>query len=150
MPEELLKQIRFIASLRNKVVHQDGFQIKELSKFQAIAESVVTSLESMPERVIKISLKDRITDSLGDFVEPKQRQASIILPILTFIIVFYFYGLGAAAVASYFAYTLASVLFTRMMTSILVSAIYYLGFYITLVLVVIFLKEFWSFGKIVS
>lgn len=49
LPEALVKQLRYIATIRNSVVHEDGFVVPDLMKFTAAGDAAVLELGGKPD-----------------------------------------------------------------------------------------------------
>ena len=49
IPEPLTKKIRYIASIRNKTVHEDGFEIEDMGRFLKTCEQTIAELEQLAE-----------------------------------------------------------------------------------------------------
>lgn len=47
LPNSLIKKLRYIASVRNKVVHEDNYHISDIGKFRTIAEQALIELEEL-------------------------------------------------------------------------------------------------------
>lgn len=47
LPGALVKKMRYVASIRNKVVHEDNYHINDIEKFIATANEALAELESM-------------------------------------------------------------------------------------------------------
>jgi hypothetical protein len=50
LPDALTKQLRYIATMRNSVVHEDGFSIPDLDAFVATGNTVIAELGALPVR----------------------------------------------------------------------------------------------------
>ncbi len=46
IPDDCVKKIKYLAHIRNRVVHQDGFEIENIDKFKFISEDVLEELEA--------------------------------------------------------------------------------------------------------
>lgn len=70
LSEDLVRKLRWIATMRNKVVHEDDFEIENLASFRDSCEQALALLKNhpvpVPAQVVEISNLDE--DSL-DFVE---------------------------------------------------------------------------------
>jgi hypothetical protein len=49
LSDEVLKNLRYIATIRNKVVHENDFEIKNLPEFSAKCDELVQYLKQQPE-----------------------------------------------------------------------------------------------------
>lgn len=47
LPEPLQKRIRYVATLRNKALHQDGFEIENISEYVKTCQSIAEQLEHL-------------------------------------------------------------------------------------------------------
>jgi len=50
LPEALVKQLRYIATIRNSVVHEEGFEVPDLLKFTAAGDAAVRELGGEPDK----------------------------------------------------------------------------------------------------
>lgn len=48
LPTDLVKSLRYIATMRNSVVHEEGFVIENLARFQAQGDSALAQLAGVP------------------------------------------------------------------------------------------------------
>jgi hypothetical protein len=55
LPKALAKQIRYVASIRNSVVHEDGFNISDLEAFVVSANAAIEQLSALPARQAAIA-----------------------------------------------------------------------------------------------
>ena len=46
LPQDIIKTLRWIATIRNNAVHEDGFEIQNLDDFIKTCERVLTQLDS--------------------------------------------------------------------------------------------------------
>ena len=54
LPEALVNQLRYIATIRNSVVHEDGFVIADLAKFVITGDAAVVQLGGKPDATLTL------------------------------------------------------------------------------------------------
>lgn len=54
LPADLVRQIRYIATIRNAVVHEDGYQMSNVPEFISTAEAAAKVLTEMPVTAVNI------------------------------------------------------------------------------------------------
>lgn len=47
LPDRLVKRIRYVATLRNKAMHEDGFEINDLAAYVADCQAIAAELEQI-------------------------------------------------------------------------------------------------------
>ena len=49
-PADLVRKIRFVATVRNKLVHDDGYEIEDLDRFVLVAEQALDGLRELADQ----------------------------------------------------------------------------------------------------
>ncbi len=82
LPHSLIKKMRYVASIRNKVVHEDNYQIDDIEKFKAITNEALAELE----RIVTLAKKQACAQS---YKQPQQTEKSSgsFLPQIMWLIV---------------------------------------------------------------
>lgn len=77
LPHSLVKTLRYIASIRNKVVHEDEFQIEDVAKFKAVAEEALADLERIAQQnqQAKVKVDARAQTKAREKHQSAQQQA---------------------------------------------------------------------------
>ncbi|MGX9462254.1 hypothetical protein ACWXWU_13615 [Shewanella sp. A14] len=77
LPHSLVKTLRYIASIRNKVVHEDEFQIDDVAKFKAVAEEALADLERIAQQnqQAKVKVDARAQTKAREKHQSAQQQA---------------------------------------------------------------------------
>lgn len=52
LPHDVIKKLRFIATMRNKVVHEDGYQLEDKQGFEKTSQLVIVALMPRSSRFI--------------------------------------------------------------------------------------------------
>lgn len=103
LPREMVRSIRFIATLRNKLVHEEGFRIDDMSNFVAKSKLIITALRkhrgaSFNRRVFPLKHKGvneiQFKSPATELTEPIPRLAKI-LHAYRLIVALLGFGVGA-------------------------------------------------------
>ncbi len=60
--ENFVKDIRYIATIRNKTVHEDGFEVENIDSFSELSEHIINQLESIYNENVEINTADRLKE----------------------------------------------------------------------------------------
>jgi hypothetical protein len=59
---DFVKDIRYIATIRNKTVHEDGFEVEDINSFSELSEHIINQLEEIYNENVQINTSDKLKE----------------------------------------------------------------------------------------
>ena len=134
-PAATVKQIRYVATLRNKAVHEAGFEFDDPDRFITTCEAVIDELAATPGLTSALAPEPSVQDAavLVDSLEERfrKRMTALMIPggiILAAILgglAMTYVGLGAAILAGIVGFVLGVVLFSEPAVEFYIGSFYF-------------------------
>lgn len=145
LPAPLVGQLRAVATLRNKVVHEAGFKLPDTAKFTLDCQAALAELAELPPVAPAASNRD-----YGRIAFMTWMGVSLVLTLALGGYVFYTTGLGAAILAFLVAFGGCLWLATDEGLDLVKKVgSFILGLFMLIMLAAV-VKALWSVGKIAS
>ena len=133
-PAATVKQIRYVATLRNKAVHEAGFEFDDPDRFIATCEAVIDALAATPVSTSVFAPEPSTQDAavLVDSLEERfrKRMTSLMIPVGIVLaailggLAMMHVGLGAAILAGIVGFVLVVVLFSEPAVEFYIGSFY--------------------------
>jgi len=151
LPSEILKKLRYIATIRNKVVHETGYQIDNFENFVSSCEEALNFLRTAgAAHSAKPSSATTAEEKTRQFLLSLAVPAAILFSIIGGGLAWYGTGIGAGIVAAMVGGVIGYLLFSEGAIKFFINAIKFFMMLALLWAVIATIRALWSFGKIGS
>jgi hypothetical protein len=151
LPSELIRKLRYIATIRNKVVHEAGYQIDNFENFVSSCEEALNFLRTAgAPHSAKPSSLTTTEEKMRQFLLSLAGPAAILFSIIGGGLAWYNTGIGAGIVAAMVGGFIGSLLFSEGAVEFYIAVFYIAMGLAILGAVIATISALWSFGKIGS
>lgn len=151
LPSELLKKLRYIATIRNKVVHEAGYQIDNYEKFVSSCEEALRFLRTArPANSSTPSSATTAEEKTRQFLLSLARPSAILFALIGGGLAWYSTGIGAGIFAALVGLVIGFLLFSEGAVEFYINAFYVAMGLAILGAVIATISALWSIGKIGS
>lgn len=149
LPSELLKKLRYIATIRNKVVHEAGYQIDNYENFVSSCEDALKFLRTAGA-ARNSSSAATAEEKTRQFLLSLAGPAAILLAIIGGGLAWYGTGVGAGILAALVGAAIGALLFSERAVEFYIGAFYFAVGLAILGAIIATISALWGFGKIGS
>jgi len=151
LPSDLLKKLRYIATIRNKVVHEAGYQIDNYEKFVSSCEEALHFLRTAkPANSSTPSSATTAEEKIRQFLLSLASPFAILFSIIGGGLAWYDTGIGAGILFAMVGGSIGFLLFSEGAVEFYIKAFYVAMWLAILGAVIATFSKLWSFGKIGS
>lgn len=143
--EETLKRIRYIASVRNQVVHDDNYVMDDIENFRNTTSMVIEELEkAKPSQIDNSSLENRV----AVFVEKYSSQVGLIFALALGVTSWMDVGIGAGITFAIIGFLFGKLICTKTFVHGFFEVMWALWGLIIIGTVIYACIKLWGIGKL--